>query len=151
MRFIGVILRFFMERGARNKSYDDLLTRLEADAARTGQRFQAAVDTPANRRQAAHIIGIERWAQRRLRTLLGEPLVMDEYDGYAPSLDMTAAQLADAFRQTRADTLTLTRTLKERGIPITQTAKHNDMDQVTVGGWLVYIAGHGGIEARRLK
>jgi len=43
------------------------------------------------------VIGIERWGQRRLRMLLGEPPVSDEYDSYRPGEDLSMPALRDAF------------------------------------------------------
>ena len=151
MSFVGTLLRFFMERGAKGKSYADLIRSLEKDAAATQPRFDHATDTPANRAQAAHIIGIERWSQRRLRVALGEPPVRDEYDGYAPDTALGMAELAAVYAQTRAATLDLAHKLQDQNVAPGHKVGHNDMGEVTLGAWLTYIAGHGGLESRRLK
>jgi hypothetical protein len=151
MSFIGNILRFFMERGAKGKNYADLIQNLESSAAATEARFRQAADTPANRGQAAHVIGIEKWGQHRLRVALGEPFVPDEYDGYAPSTSLSMAELGQLFAETRTETLDLARRLQSQGVQLDHKVKHNDMGEITLGAWFGYIAGHGGMEAKRLK
>ncbi len=151
MSFIGTALRMYVERSAKGKNYDDLIGALQKDAAASLPRFQQAADTPVNRKQAGHVIGIEKWCQRRVRVALGEPFVQDEYDGYVPSPELSMAHHADIYRKTRDETIALVRQLQAQGIPLDQKVKHNDMGEVSLGGWFAYITGHGGMEAKRLK
>ncbi|MEO8167117.1 MAG: hypothetical protein ABI623_02660, partial [bacterium] len=51
-----------------------------ASGAAVAERMARAADTPGNRDVAAHIIGIERWGARRLRTALGDVALADEYE-----------------------------------------------------------------------
>jgi hypothetical protein len=151
MSFIGTLLRMYTERSAKGKSYADLIQSLEQDAAASRRRFDQATDTPANRKQAGHVIGIEAWGQRRLRVALGEPFVQDEYDPYMPSPELNMQQLAQLYSETRAETVALVHKLQAANVPVDQKVKHNDMGEITLGAWLSYIAGHGGMEAKRLK
>lgn len=151
MSMLGKLVHWFTERGARHMSYDDLAQRLRTSGERVSARFGAAADTSANRLAANHIIGIERWGQHRLRTLLGEPLVMDEYDGYRPGEEMTMAALSEAFESTRAGTLQLIDALQQAGVPVTQTAPHNDLGDFSVGGWLYYLDSHATRESIRVR
>lgn len=57
---------------------------MEQAADEVEARIATAAESKENQTLARHIISIERWSQGRLRTLLGEELVMDEYDGYRP-------------------------------------------------------------------
>jgi hypothetical protein len=146
MSLTGLVFRWFYETAARGKSYDDLLQKLERNEAVTHKRMLNGSSIAFNRERSAHVIGIERWAAHRLRVLLGEPLVIDEYDGYAPSKELSMEELAGEFLQTRAETKALVRELQQRGIPITQTVKHNEVGDLSAGGWLFYIENHTGRE-----
>lgn len=150
MSFIGGIIRYFVERGAKDKDYAHLIHRLETDREAVVARLQAGRDTPRSRNVAAHVIGIERWSQRRLRGLLGEPPISDEYDGYRPSTDLTLAALCEEFVATRAETIALANRLQAAHITVRQTAPHNDLGDVTVGGWFTYIASHGVRESKMI-
>jgi hypothetical protein len=115
------------------------------------RRFQTGSDTTRNRQTASHIVGIERWGQQRLRSLLGEPPVMDEYDGYRPGPDCTLRELADEFPQTRQATLALLQVLADRKIPLTQQVLHNESGLMSVGAWFVYFENHAGRESRFVR
>ena len=151
MTIIGRLMRFFMERAAKTKSYDDLTRGLTQGEAKVVRAFTEAEDTPRNRATAAHIIGIERWGTQRLRVLLGEPLQRDEYDGYRPPTDRSPAQLAEEFRAARQATLDLTRQLAATGTDLRATVLHNDAGNMRLAGWLVYLNVHASMEATRLR
>jgi len=150
MGLIGSLLRFITERGARGHSYQSLGQRLATSGEEVADRTERMADTPKNRAQANHIIGIERWGQRRLRVALGEPLLHDEYDGYRVQGD-TVAALREAFRSTRAETLALVQQLEAAGLPPATTVPHNDMGETTLRGWLYYLTVHASRESRRLR
>ena len=149
-QMIGRIVRSFMERGAKNQTYAQLDQKLQESGEYIADRMRTGADTPKSRQQARHLIGIEKWGQRRLQTALGEPLVMDEYDGYQPS-DQPLDTLLDIFLETRKETHALLRRLQETDVSLQQTVPHNDMGEVTVGGWLFYFAGHGKRESGGIK
>ncbi|RIK35402.1 MAG: hypothetical protein DCC57_23390 [Chloroflexi bacterium] len=151
MSLFGVAQRYWMEWRAKGKSYAELARSLQAEGEVVTRRFQNGRDRAANRRTASHIVGIERWGQRRLRTLLGEPLVMDEYDGYRPGPDCTLRELACEFPHTRKETLALLRSLEDRNIPLTQTVPHNESGPMSVGAWFVYFQNHAGRESRFVR
>jgi hypothetical protein len=151
MSFFGTMLRSASERDAQGDSYGDLLERLDKNEAESLPRFENAEDTVVNRARARHIIGIERWGQSRLRTLLGEPLVMDEYDGYQPSPDLTTTELAIEFQRTRAATKAIIQELQEKGVSLSQTAKHNELGDISARAWIAYISNHTGRESRILS
>jgi hypothetical protein len=142
--------RPYIEWGARGKSYSDLLQRLQDNETATYKRFANATDVELNRSRASHIIGIERWSAHRMRTLLGEPLVIDEYDGYRPGDDLSMDELAEAYRQTRAATYALIRELQVKGVALSQRVWHNELGDISLGAWIVYISSHAGRETLAL-
>jgi hypothetical protein len=146
MSLNGIFLRWFAERGAKDKTYQELIQLLQENESTTLARLLNASDMGVNRKRAAHVIGIERWSAHRMRTLLGEPLVMDEYDGYAPSAELNMERLAGEFKVTRASTIALVRELEAKGIALSQTAKHNELGDLSAGGWIVYVSSHTGRE-----
>ncbi len=103
-----------------------------------------------NHTRAVHVIGIERWGAHRLRVPLGEPLVMDEYDGYAPNDQLSMVELAAEFQQTRAATIAVVRELQNKGIPLSQTVRHNEVGDLSVRGWIFYLENHMGRETTLL-
>lgn len=151
MSIFGTAQRYWMEWRANGKSYAELARSLQAGGEVVTRRFQTGSDSTANRKTASHIVGIERWGQQRLRSLLGEPLVMDEYDGYRPGPDCTLRELAAEFPETRRATLALLHTLEERNIALTQTVPHNESGLMSVGAWFVYFENHAGRESRFVR
>lgn len=55
-----LVTHFLLERPAAKRSFDELAEDLQARLPALEQRCVTAADTPANRDQLAHIIGIER-------------------------------------------------------------------------------------------
>jgi hypothetical protein len=150
MSLNGILSRWFYEWAARDKSYEELVQKLHKNEAATYSRMMNANEISFNRARAAHVIGIERWSAQRLRVLLGEPLVIDEYDGYAPSDQLSMAELAKEFKQTRAATIALVRELQNKGVDLSCTVIHNDVGDLSAGGWLFYIENHTGRETLAL-
>ncbi|MGL4650942.1 MAG: DinB family protein, partial [Caldilineaceae bacterium] len=101
--------------------------------------------------QFRHVIGIERWAQSRLRVLLGEPLRQDECDGYMPEASLGVAQLREVMRSTRSETVALARSLAAADVSLEATVPHNDFGPLTARGWLAYVNDHGTREAMRIR
>ncbi len=147
---LSKVLRFVIERSARSSTFDDATQRLTDAAERVEQRMGQAAESERNRDVAAHITGLERWGQQRLRTALGEPFVHDEHDSYKPDASSMPGQL-DAFRDTRRETVALVEQLAAANVPLTQTVLHNDAGDITVRGWLRYLEQHASREASRLK
>jgi hypothetical protein len=137
-------MHWFYERIAKGKSYEEMIQRLQRNETTIAARMTKAKETSYNRKQTIHVIGIERWSCHRLHVLLGEPLVMDEYDGYAPSAESTMTELVPQFKQTRAATITLAHELQDKEVPITAKVIHNGVGELTVGAWLFYIENHTG-------
>lgn len=150
MALTGTLFRLFYEWAAKGKSYEDFLGKLDKNETTVHGRIINATDNSWNRERAVHVIGIERWGTQRLRVLLGAPLVIDEYDGYAPSNQLNMIELAREFTQTRAATVAVVRELQSRGIALSQTVKHNEVGDLTVGGWIFYLENHIGRETHLL-
>ena len=152
MGFAGKIFRVMLiDRKAKNLSMDALFNQMKDGKIQVQQNHRMAIDNPRNRELMAHVIGMERWGQSRLRTLLDEPLVLEEYDGYRPadSLDMPA--LGETFESARQHTLALVEELQNAGIPLTKTALHNQMGKMSLAGWLFYLNMHATMESSKMK
>jgi hypothetical protein len=139
-----------VERPARKKTPADLQAMLEASMLKVEQRLMAAPDTPKNRDQIRHIVGIERWGQGRLRAALGQPLVMDEMNQYLPSDSLPWNELTASFSATRKETLELTRKVIKEGA-LSKVVPHNQFGDLSVRGWLMYIDTHARFESWRVR
>ncbi len=151
MSLIGKIIRFVIEKKAAKKKLNILQNDLRTSSQRVAERIRSAADTRENRGQASHLTGIERWAQPRLRVFLGDQLVQEEYNGYRPSQGLNMAAQARAFSETRTATLNLIAALEKAKIPDTQTVPHNDLGQLSLRGWLLYLESHANRESLGLK
>ena len=145
------ILSLMVDRPALKIGLANFPAYLEESGKQVLSRAEAATDTPQNTRQLNHIVGIERWGQSRLRVALGEPLQMDEYNGYRPPRERTLAELKTDFQATRQETVALARQLAEADIPADLTIPHNQHGDFYVHSWLYYLHMHANLESRRLK
>ena len=150
-RVIGGILRPILERQAKGRSAQGFADALERSGVAVQKRLENAPDTPRNREVANHIVGIERWGQRRLRVALGEPLVIDPYRGYRLPEGTDYGALQSAFGDTRRDTVQLARELGFSDPKLQVKVRHNDLGELSVGGWLAYLEGHAQRESTRLR
>ena len=140
-----------LEGPARRRSFAELARDLDRAGLRLESRFARAADTPANRQQARHVIGIERWGQSRLRVLAGESaFVPDGHQPYLPAEHLTLPQLREAASLTRAATSEQARQF-EKQPPVVDTAQHNDFGPLSARAWLRYLLFHAEFESRRLK
>ncbi len=143
MTIFGTVLHFVTEWTAKNLSYAALDGRLRRSGEHVERKFTGASDIPPNLEAAKHIVGIERWGQRRLRVALGESLVMDEYESYRPETSSSMPELTELFRQTRQETRDLLQRLQNAGVSLEQKIPHNELGETTVRGWFIYLAQHG--------
>jgi hypothetical protein len=155
MAFIDGLYRFaaslLIERPARKRTLAELIAELELSGQTAEERIAAASDNPDNRRTLCHIISIERWGQPRLIVPLGEPFVMDESDQYCPDEDSEWDELADTFRTTRRETVTLARQLQDEGIDPGAKVPHNQWGPFSVAGWLYYLNYHSNDHGKKIK
>ncbi|MGQ9549285.1 MAG: hypothetical protein ACUVSY_11715 [Roseiflexus sp.] len=146
-----VVVRLLLERPAARQSISDWADTLAASGSKLKARIAARADTSANRRLLRHIIGLERWGQRRMRVALGEPFINDEMDGYQPPADLSLAELIDVFLNTRDETVHLARRLATDSRVETSRVPHNQLGPLSIRGWLRYLDMHADLEARRLR
>lgn len=140
-----------IERPASWRTFDELAFLLERSQKKLATRFANAKDSPEARDKLRHIIGIERWGQRRVRVALGEELVRDEYHAYKPSEDADWQALQQAFQETREESIALTRELENEHVQPDQRIPHNYFGPLTLRGWLRYLRTHADVEARSIR
>jgi hypothetical protein len=143
--FTSLIGRLVFET---QKGVPDLRLELEASSSKLSTQFLNVEDTDQNRRLLSHIIGIERWGQRRIRVALGEAFVMEEYDGYRPPRETNFDELRHEFSQTRSKTLELAGKL----VNVADTkVLHNTWGKLSMRGWLRYLNAHANLHAQRIS
>jgi hypothetical protein len=146
-----VFSKVAVKRPARKLSLGELATSLEEAGKDLEFRYGAATDTPANREKVRHVVGIERWGQRRLEVLLGKETVDDESDAYLPSASASWRDLKLAFANTRRRTVELTRQLDKANVGDDRRVRHNNQGDLTAREWLYYLRLHANFESRRVK
>ena len=105
--FFAFAAWLFFERPAGKRSLAAHAEALRQSGQEIDHRLAALTPTPAHHEGLRHVVGIERWGQRRLRVFLGEPLVMDGHHPYKPDAAADWAALRRAFDETRAETIRL--------------------------------------------
>ncbi len=150
-RVIGRVLRPIIERQAKGRSVHEFMGSLERSGEEVAKRLRDAPDTPHNREVANHVVGIERWGQRRLRVALGEPPLLDSYRSYRLPEGVNLEALRSAFTDTRRDTVELARELGFTDPKAQTKVRHNDLGELSIGGWLAYLEGHAKRESTRLR
>ncbi|NDJ79053.1 MAG: DinB family protein [Chloroflexi bacterium] len=140
-----------LERPVRNWTLDEFIAHLDRAGDGIAHHIAQAKGTDRNRAQLRHVIGIERWSQRRLMVTLGDDLIIDEYDDYRPDADMEWDALCAEFQTTRADTLSLLHSLAEVEADLARLIPHNQYGDLTVRGWLRYLDMHANAESRRIR
>lgn len=138
-----------IELPARWTGMDRMIQQLSKSGAALDKRAAAAADRPTNAAVIAHIIGIERWGQRRLRVALGEPLLEDEYNPYRP-VETGVPALRAAFQSTRQETVSLCKSLRMAGVDPRTRIHHNQLGDISLLGWLFYLKVHAAIESLRI-
>jgi len=145
------IAGLFIERPAKKRTFEQFVSSLNEVGKTVTERIAKGDETEANSKLIRHIIGIERWGQRRLKVALGEPLLLDEYDGYQPEAGMKVKKLQEVFQTTRHETIYLAQQFATRAIDPNTTVKHNNFGELTLRGWLQYLQGHAKRESRNIK
>ena len=144
------IVGLLIERPASKLTLAQLAASLETTGQQIEQRIAEAGDSPSNRKKAYHVIGIERWGQRRLRVALGEELIMDRYHGYRPAPELEWQELGAAFHAARQDTIALVEQIETAGADAV-LVPHNNLGDLSVRGWLRYLDKHAGLEGKGIK
>lgn len=151
MNPVSFIFRTVFQLQTINKSLDDVIQSAKESGQTIDTYLADKPDTPKNREQMRHVIGIERWGQRRLKTILGEPPIHDEYDGYQPATDLDLNALRNEFSATRAETMSIVDAIQKQGVAETAKANHNGMGDVSLKLWLRYLTMHANFESKRVK
>lgn len=143
----SAVAALVIELPARWMGMDRLIQRLEKDGKTLGQRVAAG--RPSNAAVLAHMIGIERWGQRRIRVALGEPLSVEEYDRYRPA-ETDISALRSIFQNTRQGTISLCKSLRMAGVDPQTRILHNQFGEISLLGWFYYLCLHARIESLRI-
>lgn len=144
---VGPTLFDWLTKGS---SIEDLAAELEASGKRNLQQLMEKMPTERNYKLLNHLIGIEKWGQRRLRVAVGEPFLLDEYDSYRPARGLSWNELQDIFGQTRKETLELARALEAAGVGDVQVL-HNAFGEICVTHWLYYLRLHASTELWKMN
>lgn len=150
-KMIGAALRPRVRAKAKGLSYQDVIAALETSRDRLMPRIAAARDTAGNREALNHFVGIERWSLSRLRVAQGAPFVLDSYRGYRLPDTASLADLQQAFRDVREEAVALARELAAAGVDPTITVTHNDLRDLSVIEWFVYLIDHSSREIIRIR
>jgi hypothetical protein len=132
--------RLLFERPAKRKDFDQLADMLQTNGEKIVGRVKQSGKSDRAREALVHLIGIERWGQRRLMVALGEPFIRDEYDDYRPDDVDEWRGLRDAFEATRGHTVELAAALADA--EFNGTIEHNAFGELTPRGWLKYLDFH---------
>jgi len=81
----------------------------------------------------------------------GAPFTLDSYRGYRLPDEATLQQLQDAFATVREESVALARELASAAVDPGQTIRHNDLGDLTVVEWFVYIIDHSSREIIRIR
>jgi len=138
------------ERPVRNLSLELLISELNQSTMEMTEHLDHSSDSPGNRRQLSHMVGIERWGQRRLRVALGEPFLSEEYDHYRPSVERSWDELKSEWMATRQATLALANDLSRLGDSPEFKVIHNMYGSLSIKAWLRYLDVHTSSEAKHI-
>jgi hypothetical protein len=146
---LRAVIYLLIERPARQRPWSTLIAGLASSGAAVEQRAMAVSDTPRNRKQLGHVITIERWGHQRLRSALGEPLVIDESSNYAPSSNLTMSGLRKEWSIARRATMQLASELEK--LPDSTRVVHNQFGPLSLRGWIRYLNMHAFFESKRIR
>lgn len=140
----------FFERPAQGKNFAQLHAALERSGREIESRLDGKTASAGNVETIRHVVGIERWAQARLRKALeGQRIELDRYAPYRPDDVQDWPGLQAAFRETRAATLELARAFEGHGG--NPNVPHNQNPNFSAKGMLGYMQSHAHFESRKLR
>lgn len=148
-RLVHALGRRMFERPAQRLALAEHAAALRDSGETTLRTLGAQRPTPRHLAKLRHVIGIERWGQRRLRVLLGEPFVAEGHRPYLPPEDRSWEALLEEFRETREETVRLADSLRDR--TSAGRVAHDQFGELSARGWLRYLKGHAEFETRRLR
>lgn len=147
----ALVVEQMFEKPARKRRYAELADDLQVSGERVKLRLERARGSEAGAETLRHIIGIERWGQRRLRVAQGEPFAPDGHQPYKPPHDASWEDLKAAFLATRAETVALARALSDAPPPQDWRVAHNGFGPLSARAWLRYLRTHAELESRRIR
>lgn len=131
-----------LERPVKGLGLAEMARRLEQAGRQYEQELASSSGTAEHCAALSHVIGIERWGQRRLRVALGEPPILDEYNAYRPPRERAWQELVADFKVTRQETLSLIDEIERCELPEGWKFHHNMFGDLSVRGWLRYLTMH---------
>lgn len=134
----------------KGTSVSDAAAELDASGKRNLQQLLEKMPTEHNYRTLNHLIGIERWGHRRIKTALGQPATLEEYDSYRPSFGLSWNELQDIYQTARAETLSLANAIEENGVGDVRVM-HNEFGALTTKEWLIYLKLHANAEIWKMN
>ncbi len=140
----------FFERPWQPADYAALQLLLRQGGTTVVNGIHQASDIPANRDLIRHIIGIECWAQQRLRAVMSGQPYSAEYDALQPESTLPIHELATMMASTRDQSITLLLQLQQAGIALNHIVPHNQFGALSIVAWNRYIASHALIELKKL-
>jgi len=150
-KLIGAMLRPRVRGKARGATIDQVIERLQASRDELMPRIKRAQDTAGNREALNHFVGIERWSQSRIAVARGEPFKDDTYHGYRLPEGASLAELQDAFAATRERSIAVAQELRNHHVDLAQKVRHNDLGDLSVLEWFVYLDDHSRREIIRIR
>jgi hypothetical protein len=148
IHFVGGI---FFERPVRGMSAEALRAKLSASQSTFLAALRDKSDSAANKELLAHIIGIERWAQARIKQAHTGVIITEEYDGYRPAPDTSYVDLVHIADTTRTDSIALLQAVTAANIALTTPIEHPQFGTLSLAAWFQYILSHSMIEAKKLR
>lgn len=155
MKFTNLLMswgaQLVLEQSVRKLNLTDLIVQLEQSGKTITNRLKICPNTAPNRQLLCHLIGIERWGQRRLWVFLGEPYLSEEYDHYRPSAERPWEDLCVEWDTTRQNTLGLINELTPASPVKIDKVAHNQFGSLSIKAWLRYLDIHASGEGKRIK
>ncbi len=148
---VWMLKTFMFDRPSRNKSFAALGQSLTEGRDAIMTRIEASDGNEKSHKQLTHLIGVERWAQNRVKVALGEAFIDEEYDRYRPARDAAWLTLKDEFWTTRNASIALTKALDAAKVDRNTLVAHNQFGEIPVRAWLQYIYGHSDFESKNIK
>lgn len=150
-RIFGILFSRYLEIKGRGKNIQEWMETIQASGLDLIEGYTKVTDSEKNRKQLSHVIGIEKWSNRRLEVALGEPFLEGEYNDFRPARETDWEELQSQFRETREETVLNVARLITEDVDPTTKIKHNQMGDLTVLGWLNYIDTHATFESGQIK
>ena len=155
-RVKSAAVQLLIELPAKRRTFEEMAQKLVVSGQRLEMRLAKAEGTPEQKRTLRHIVGIERWGQRRLWLAVryggesADDAFSDAHHAHKPADAATWDELIAEFRATRQETVNLARYLAETNIDQRTRVPHNDLGPLSLRGWLRYLRTHASLEGRRI-